>query len=496
LSDPADTLTDVSSSAPAQQAQQDRHRGESADAQRARVVREVIKAYDVRGLVGEQLDAAFVRDVGAAFAQLLIGEQGGVPANGVVVGHDMRDSSPELAAAFAEGVTGQGVDVTEIGLASTDELYYASGVLDAPGAMFTASHNPARYNGIKLCRAGASPVGQDTGLDEIAALLDQGPGAAAGAAPSERRGTVRQQDVLEDYAAYLRSLVDLSGIRPLSVVVDAANGMAGHTVPAVLDPLPIEVRPLYFELDGTFPNHEANPLDPDNLQDLQREVSNLGRVDAGLAFDGDADRVFLVDELGEAVSPSAITALVATRELAKEPGGSVIHNLITSRAVPEIVTEAGGRPVRSRVGHSFIKATMAQTGAIFGGEHSAHYYFRDFFRADSGMLAALHVLAALGEQDRPLSELMAQYSRYAASGEVNSTVDEPQAKIAEVEQLYGDREDVTIDTLDGLTVSFASGDWFNLRPSNTEPLLRLNVEASDDAAVAALRDEVLSVVRR
>jgi phosphomannomutase len=468
---------------------------ETADAARARVVSETIKAYDIRGLVGEQLDAAFVRDVGAAFAQLLIGEEGGAPKNGVVVGHDMRESSPELADAFAEGVTSQGVDVTEIGLASTDELYYASGALDAPGAMFTASHNPARYNGIKLCRAGASPVGQDTGLDEIASLLDQGPGAASGAEPAAQPGTVREQDVLEDYAAYLRGLVDLSGVRPMSLVVDAANGMAGHTVPAVLGPLPIEVYPLYFELDGSFPNHEANPLDPDNLVDLQREVSNLNRVDAGLAFDGDADRVFLVDEKGQAVSPSAITALVATRELAKEPGGTVIHNLITSRAVPEIITEAGGTPVRSRVGHSFIKATMAQTGAIFGGEHSAHYYFRDFFRADSGMLAALHVLAALGEQDKPLSELMAQYSRYAASGEVNSEVADPQAKIAEVEEIYGDRDDVTTDTLDGLTVSFENGDWFNLRPSNTEPLLRLNVEASDDAAVAALRDEVLAVVR-
>ncbi|MDL5157190.1 phosphomannomutase/phosphoglucomutase [Actinomycetospora termitidis] len=467
---------------------------ESAQAARSRVVSQVIKAYDVRGLVGEQLDAAFVRDVGSAFARLLISEAGGPPANGIVIGHDMRDSSPELAAAFADGVTALGVDVVEIGLASTDMLYYASGTLDAPGAMFTASHNPATYNGIKLCRAGASPVGQDTGLDEIAAMLDRGPGEIPTDAAA--KGSVTQQDMLSGYAEYLRGLVDLSGIRPLSLVIDAGNGMAGYTAPAVFDPLPIDVHPLYFELDGTFPNHEANPLDPDNLVDLQRDVSNLGHVDAGLAFDGDADRVFLVDERGEAVSPSAITALVATRELAKEPGSTIIHNLITSRAVPEIVTEAGGKPVRTRVGHSFIKATMAQTGAIFGGEHSAHYYFRDFFRADSGMLAALHVLAALGEQDRPLSELMAQYSRYAASGEVNSTVEDPQARMAEVEQLYSDRGDVTVDTLDGLTVAFENGDWFNLRPSNTEPLLRLNVEASDADAVAALRDEVLAVVRR
>ena len=471
----------------------------SAVTARSRVVDAVIKAYDVRGLVGEQLDADFVADVGAAFARMLIAEAG-APRH-VVVGRDMRDSSPELAAAFARGVTALGVDVIDIGLASTDMLYYASGVLDAPGAMFTASHNPATYNGIKLCRAGASPVGQDSGLDEIAALLDGGPGEVLRTAePVAAPGTVTERDLRSDYAAYLRGLVDLSGIRRLSIVVDAGNGMAGYTVPAVLDGLPVEVEPLYFELDGTFPNHEANPLDPDNLVDLQREVLAIGRIDAGLAFDGDADRVFVVDEQGDAVSPSAITALVATRELAKDPGGTVIHNLITSRAVPEIVTEHGGRPVRTRVGHSFIKATMAETGAVFGGEHSAHYYFRDFFRADSGMLAALHVLAALGEQDRPLSELMAQYRRYAASGEVNSTVPDAAARMVEVEQEFGARDGVSTDTLDGLTVSFDAGPhaggWFNLRPSNTEPLLRLNVEAPDAEAVATLRDEVLALVRR
>ena len=482
---------------------------------RAQVIDQVVKAYDIRGLVGTQLDATFVRDVGAAYARVLLDEQaagtgsGLGEGKGVVVGHDMRESSPELADAFTEGVTALGVDVVAIGLASTDMLYYASGALEMPGAMFTASHNPATYNGIKLCRAGASPVGQDSGLDEIAALLDRGPGEALATGPDAApaaRGSVTHRDLLDDYAAFLRSLVDLSGIRPLSVVVDAGNGMAGYTVPAVLaggsgpGHLPIEVEPLYFELDGSFPNHEANPLDPENLVDLQRKVVTLGRVDAGLAFDGDADRVFVVDEKGDAVSPSAITALVATRELAKHPGATVIHNLITSRAVPEIVTEAGGTPVRSRVGHSFIKGTMAETGAVFGGEHSAHYYFRDFWRADSGMLAALHVLAALGEQDRPLSELMARYERYAASGEINSTVSDPTAVMAEVEQTFGDRDGVTTDDLDGLTVTLpATGDragsWFNLRPSNTEPLLRLNVEAADDDAVAALRDEVLALVR-
>ncbi|GLZ50037.1 phosphomannomutase/phosphoglucomutase [Actinomycetospora sp. NBRC 106375] len=479
---------------------------------RAQVIDQVVKAYDIRGLVGTQLDATFVRDVGAAYARVLLDEQAAGTGSGLgggkglVVGHDMRESSPELADAFTEGVTALGVDVVAIGLASTDMLYYASGALEMPGAMFTASHNPATYNGIKLCRAGAAPVGQDSGLDEIAALLDRGPGAATPDAAAAERGAVSHRDLRDDYAAFLRSLVDLSGIRSLSIVVDAGNGMAGYTVPAVLQGgsgpghLPIEVYPLYFELDGSFPNHEANPLDPDNLRDLQREVITLGRVDAGLAFDGDADRVFLVDEKGDAVSPSAITALVATRELAKHPGSTVIHNLITSRAVPEIVTEAGGTPVRSRVGHSFIKGTMAETGAVFGGEHSAHYYFRDFWRADSGMLAALHVLAALGEQDRPLSELMARYERYAASGEINSTVADPTAVMAEVEQTFGDRDGVTTDDLDGLTVTLpATGDragsWFNLRPSNTEPLLRLNVEAADDDAVAALRDEVLALVR-
>ena len=469
---------------------------------RAQVIDQVVKAYDIRGLVGSQLDETFVRDVGAAFARVLLDEQakgtgsglGG--GQGIVVAHDMRESSPGLAEAFADGVTALGVDVVSIGLASTDMLYYASGALEMPGAMFTASHNPATYNGIKLCRDGASPVGQDTGLDEIAALLDRGPGAASGdSGGGAPRGTVTHRDLLDDYAAFLRSLVDLSGIRRLSIVVDAGNGMAGYTVPAVMDPLPLEVEPLYFELDGSFPNHEANPLDPENLVDLQRKVLTLGRVDAGLAFDGDADRVFVVDEKGDAVSPSAITALVATRELAKHPGSTVIHNLITSRAVPEIVSEAGGKPERSRVGHSFIKATMAETGAVFGGEHSAHYYFRDFWRADSGMLAALHVLAALGEQDEPLSELMAQYSRYAASGEINSTVSDAAAVMAEVEQDFGARDGVTTDDLDGLTVVLPDKSWFNLRPSNTEPLLRLNVEAADDEAVAALRDEVLALVR-
>ncbi|WP_026455460.1 phosphomannomutase/phosphoglucomutase [Saccharomonospora iraqiensis] len=443
----------------------------------------IVKAYDIRGVVGEDLTEELVTDFGAAFALLIKPD-----SPSVVVGHDMRDSSPGLAAAFAEGVTAQGLDVVSIGLASTDELYFASGALNMPGAMFTASHNPARYNGIKLCRAGAAPVGQDSGLAEIRDTVEHGVPEFGG-----QTGGVTERDVLPDYADHLRTLVDLTAIRPLTVVVDAGNGMGGLTVPRVLDGLPVTVDPLYFELDGTFPNHEANPLDPANLVDLQARVREVG-ADLGLAFDGDADRCFVVDENGDPVPPSAITALVATRELAKEPGGTIIHNLITSKAVPEIVTEHGGKPVRTRVGHSFIKETMARTNAIFGGEHSAHYYFRDFWRADTGMLAALHVLAALGEQEGTLSALTADYTRYVASGEINSTVDDQAARQAAVREAFA-RRGGTIDELDGLTVDLGESGWFNLRASNTEPLLRLNVEAPDEAAMRALTDEVLALLR-
>lgn len=443
----------------------------------------VFKAYDIRGVVGEQLDTDLVRDIGAAFARQ-------VTENGIVIGHDMRASSPGLAGAFAEGVTREGVNVVMIGLASTDMLYFASGHLNLPGAMFTASHNPAKYNGIKLCRAGAAPVGQDTGLTDIQHEVE------AGTEPSQGKtaGTLETRDMLTEYVAYLRGLVDLSTSRPLKIVVDAGNGMGGHTVPAMFDGLPIDIVPMYFELDGSFPNHEANPLDPKNIVDLQAKVREVG-ADAGVAFDGDADRCFVVDERGEPVPPSTVTALVAVRELKKDPGGTVIHNLITSKGVPEIVAEHGGKPVRTRVGHSFIKAEMARTGAIFGGEHSAHYYFRDFWRADTGMLAALHVLAALGEQGQPLSELTSEYTRYAASGEINSTVDDQVGRMAAVKEAFAAREGVHTDELDGLTVELPTGGWFNIRPSNTEPLLRLNIEAPDVAAVAAIRDEVLAIVR-
>ncbi|WP_430333540.1 phosphomannomutase/phosphoglucomutase [Rhodococcus sp. ACT016] len=452
-------------------------------------VNAVIKAYDVRGVVGEQIDADFVRDVGASFARLVRDEQtGGERVTRIAIGHDMRDSSPELSRAFAEGVTAQGLDVVHIGLASTDQLYFASGVLDCPGAMFTASHNPAKYNGIKLCRAGAKPVGQDTGLAVIAREVAEGVPAHDGPA-----GTTSEDDVLEQYASFVRGLVNLSELRPLKIAVDAGNGMGGHTVPAVFGPMPVTVLPLFFELDGSFPNHEANPLDPANLVDLQNFVRETG-ADIGLAFDGDADRCFVVDEKGNPVSPSAVTALVADRELAKEPGGTIIHNLITSRFVPELVEKLGGTAVRTRVGHSFIKQQMAETGAVFGGEHSAHYYFRDFWGADSGMLAALHVLAALGEQDRPLSELMQSYEGYAASGEINSTVADAAERTAAVVDLFADRS-VSVDRLDGVTVDLPDGAWFNLRASNTEPLLRLNVEARTPADVEALVSEILGAVR-
>ncbi|WP_375489666.1 phosphomannomutase/phosphoglucomutase [uncultured Mycobacterium sp.] len=452
----------------------------------AAAVQRVIKAYDVRGLVGDEIDESLAADVGAAFARLMRDEG----ANQVVVGLDMRDSSPSLAAAFAAGVTGQGLDVVRIGLSSTDQLYFASGLLDCPGAMFTASHNPSAYNGIKMCRAGAKPVGADTGLGTIRDELIAGVPDYDGPP-----GTLSDRDVLADYGAFLRSLVDLSDLRPLRLAVDAGNGMAGHTAPAVLGPIEsITLLPLYFELDGSFPHHEANPLDPANLVDLQAYVRDTG-ADIGLAFDGDADRCFVVDERGQPVSPSTVTALVAARELNREIGATVIHNLITSRAVPELVVERGGTPVRSRVGHSYIKALMADTGAIFGGEHSAHYYFRDFWGADSGMLAALYVLAALGEQQRPLSELTADYQRYESSGEINFTVADATAATEAVLKSFGTRIH-SIDHLDGVTVDLGNGSWFNLRSSNTEPLLRLNVEGRCAEDVEAVVRQVAGEIER
>jgi phosphomannomutase len=442
---------------------------------------EIFKAYDVRGVVPDELDESVAEAVGAAFVRL-------TGTKSIVTLHDMRTSSPPLAEAFGRGAASQGANVIHGGLGSTDMVYYASGFLGIPGAMITASHNPAKYNGIKLCKAGAKPVGIETGLAEIKQMVAAGVPAYSGTP-----GTVSGKDLLPGYAEYLKKLVDISGIRPLKVVVDAGNGMGGYTVPTVFQGLPITTIPLYFELDGSFPNHEANPIDPKNLRDLQEAVREH-QADIGLAFDGDADRCFVVDERGEIVSPSVLTAMIAARELAREPGTTVIHNLITSRAVPELIAEHGGTPVRTRVGHSFIKAKMAETNAVFGGEHSGHFYFRDFWFADSGMLAALHTLAALGHDDRPLSVVLADFSRYSASGEINSEVVDQAGTTQRVKDVYAPQPGVTTDELDGLTVSGDSW-WFNLRPSNTEPLLRLNVEAADEVEMATIRDEVLGLVR-
>lgn len=446
---------------------------------------DIFKAYDIRGLVENEITPDFAFRVGLAFARFL--EQEREPAT-IVIGEDMRPSSPTLADAFSAGATSNGMDVIRIGLASTDMLYFASGKLNMPGAMFTASHNPAEYNGIKLCKSGARPIGKESGLVAIERYVVEGSPIAVRPVGMETR-----RNMLDEYVTHLLSLVDVSDIRPLKIVIDAGNGMAGHTARPVFDRLNAEIFELYFELDGTFPNHDANPIDPENLKDLQKAVLKH-KADIGLAFDGDADRCFLVDEKGEIVNPSTLTGLIAERELLRYPKSSVIYNLISSRSVAEIVNENGGTAIRSRVGHSYIKKLMADTGAIFGGEHSGHFYFRDFWCADSGMLAALHAVAALGTQASPLSKILKKYQRYYSSGEINSTVSDPASILARVEGVYGKKAGVTIDHLDGLTVS-ANAWWFNLRPSNTEPLLRLNVEANTQARLDRVRDEVLALLR-
>ena len=444
----------------------------------------IFKAYDIRGLVDVEIDVDFAFATGVAFARFLQIER---EPGTIVIGEDMRPSSPLLADAFSAGATSLGMDVIRIGLASTDMLYFASGKLGLPGAMFTASHNPAEYNGIKLCLSSARPIGKESGLATIENFVREG-------SPIVLRnvGVEKQRNMLEEYVDHLLTLVNIKNIRPLKIIVDAGNGMAGHTAPAIFARLNCEVIPMYFELDGTFPNHEANPLDETTLTDLKKAMIDQ-KADLGLAFDGDADRCFLVDERGVAVNPSALTSLIAQRELKKRPGSSIIYNLISSRAVQEVIDENGGVGLRSRVGHSYIKKMMAESGAIFGGEHSGHFYFKEFWRADSGALAALHAIAALGESDTTMSALLAPYNRYVISGEINSKVADTKAATERVEKTYVS-DQVTIDHLDGLTVN---GDtwWFNLRPSNTEPLLRLNVEASTQAQMETVRDAVLSLIR-
>ena len=446
---------------------------------------QIFKAYDIRGLVETEITPDFTFATGLAFARFL--QQVREPGT-VVIGQDMRPSSPVLADAFSAGVTSQGMDVIRMGLASTDMLYFAAGKLGLPGAMFTASHNPAAYNGIKLCLSGARPIGKESGLLTIENFVRAG-------SPLEIRsvGVESNRDMLEEYVDHLLSLVDLTNIRPLKIVIDAGNGMAGHTAPAIFARLNCEMVPMYFELDGSFPNHEANPIEPANLVDLQRAVKE-NKADLGLAYDVDADRCFLVDENGTAVNPSDLTSLIAHRELVKHPGSTIIYNLISSRAVLETIEENGGIGLRSRVGHSYIKKMMAESGAIFGGEHSGHFYFDEFWRADSGALAALHAIAALGMSNQSMSEILKPYQRYVLSGEINSAVHDAEAVTSFVENTFSSKPGVTTDHLDGLTIN---GDtwWFNLRPSNTEPMLRLNVEAKSQGEMAALRDEVLGLIR-
>jgi phosphomannomutase len=443
----------------------------------------VFKAYDIRGTVPDQLDAELCRAVGGAFARF-------ASLDKVLVARDMRQSGEALSAAFAEGARREGVEVTDIGMASTDMVYFASGRYQAAGAMFTASHNPAAYNGIKLCLPGARPVGTDTGLAQIQALTEE---LLAHPSSGPLRGALRHDDrVLDAYADHVRSFIDTAGLRPLKVVTDTANGMGGLVVPKVMGPLPVELTMLYPELDGSFPNHPADPIQPANLVDLNNEVL-AKQADIGLAFDGDADRVFLVDEQAQPVSGSLTTAFVAAAMLDKHPGATILYNLICSHVVPEVIEERGGVAVRTRVGHSFIKQTMAETKAVFGGEHSGHYYFADNYRADSGIIAAMVVLGVLGRSDQPLSALLAPYRRYADSGEINTEVPEPKATVEAVAERVA-ATGATIDRLDGLTVEYPDW-WYNIRPSNTEPLLRLNLEASDDASCRAHTDEVLALVR-
>ena len=448
------------------------------------MLEKIIKAYDIRGLVKDEVTPDFSFSLGVAFAKFL--EIDREPAT-IVVGEDMRPSSAPLADAFSDGATSQGMDVIRIGLASTDMLYFASGKLNLPGVMFTASHNPAKYNGMKLCKSGARPIGQESGLVKIRQLIEEG-------VPISNRpvGSVRKQELLNDYVDYLLARFPKNTFkkRKLKIVIDAGNGMAGFTAPAVMEQLNVELIPMYFELDGNFPNHEANPIEPENLKALQKKVKKE-KADIGLAFDGDADRCFLIDENGDLVNPSALTSLIAVRELKANPGATIIYNLISSKAVAEVISENGGIALRSRVGHSYIKTSMAESGAVFGGEHSGHFYFGDFWRADSGMLAALYALAELMATPKSLSNLLEPYNRYFSSGEINSKVKDASKSIKLVKDKYKDK--YQIDEFDGLTVTAESW-WFNLRPSNTEPLLRLNVEADTQKQMAEIRDTVLNLI--
>lgn len=441
----------------------------------------IFKAYDVRGTYPDQIDERVAEAVGSAFATF-------AKAPRIVVARDMRTSGVTLSESFARGVRAVGVEVVDLGLASTDFLYFASGYLDLPGTMFTASHNPAKYNGIKLCLAGARPVGLETGLVEIEALTNDFYASPA----TGELAHYSTLDLTTEWVAHVHSFADVTTFRPLKIVADTANGMGGFVAPLVFDGLPFDVEILFPELDGSFPNHPADPLNPDNLKDLQRRVLETG-ADVGLAFDGDADRVFLIDEKAQPVTGSTTTAMVAAVMLDRHPGSTVLYNLICSKSVPEVIAEKGGIGVRTRVGHSYIKQVMAETGAVFGGEHSGHYYYRDNFRADSGIITAFVVLELMSQSAAPLSELAKPYQRYAASGEINTEVTDPAASVERLVEMLED-DGVNVDLLDGLTADYGSW-WFNLRPSNTEPLLRLNVEAIDDASCQAHVEEVLTLIK-
>jgi phosphomannomutase len=438
----------------------------------------IFKAYDIRGVYPDQLDEAAARRIGSAFAEF-------TRAGRIVMGRDSRLSSPALSAAFAEGVTGRGPDVVDIGLATTDMLYFASGRLGLPGAMFTASHNPPEWNGIKLCRAGAAPVGEDSGLVEVRELAERD------LPPTGATGRLTSRDMLEDFVDHVLSFIAADRLAPLTVVADAANGMAGLVLPTIFERLPVKLVGMYLELDGTFPNHPADPIQPQNQVDLRRGVTEHG-ADLGLAFDGDADRVFLVDERAEGVSGSLVTALVSEAMLEREPGATILYNVICSWVVPEVIRERGGVPIRTRVGHSLIKKVMAETGAIFGGEHSGHYYFRDHYRADSGLIAALVLLERLSEAGVPMSDLLLPYRRYHSSGEINSEVEDQEGAIDELARRHADGRQ---DRLDGLTVEYDDW-WFNVRASNTEPLLRLNVEARAEPLLEEKTRELLATIRK
>jgi len=441
----------------------------------------IFKAYDIRGVYPEQFDEDAAHRIGRAFASWAGAER-------IVLGRDCRLSSPAMSDAFTTGVTGVGVGIEDVGLATTDMVYFASGRLSLPGAMFTASHNPPEYNGLKLCLAGARPVGVESGLGEVRALAERESSRGATAAPDP--GLISPREMREDYLEHLLSFVDLDRFLPFTVAADAANGMAGLVVPELFQRLPGKLVPLYMELDGTFPHHPADPIDPKNQEDVKRAVLDHG-ADLGLAFDGDADRVFLVDENARGVSGSLVTALVAIGMLEREPGATILHNLICSRVVPEVIREHGGKPVKTRVGHSFIKKVMAETGAVFGGEHSGHYYFRAHYNADSGLVASMVVMAQMSKAERPLSELLEPLRRYADSGEINSPVEDKEAVIERIAERYRDGRQ---DRMDGLTVEYDDW-WFNVRPSNTEPLLRLNVEAATEDLLKEKTAEVLALIR-